>query len=209
VVATAALAWSEQIRVGLALMPTPLRNVALTAMEIATLDRLFPGRFQPTVGHGVQFWMAQVGARAASPLTLLREYTVALRRLLDGERVSVTGEYVTLDDVALGWPPLTRPRLLLGGAGPKTLRLAGELGDGTMLTGQLWCGVARGAGQAAAGATVGAGGQVISASGIVRCRPTIEPGGSKRCRCRPRATSRATSIAPWAWKWVLSWTPSG
>ncbi|HST80961.1 MAG TPA: LLM class flavin-dependent oxidoreductase [Kineosporiaceae bacterium] len=135
--AAAALAWTERITVGIGLLPAPLRNVGLTAMEIATLSRLFPGRFVAGVGHGVQPWMGQVGARVESPMTLLREYAGALRRLLDGERVSVKGRYVTLDDVALDWPPLTAPALMLGGAGPKSLHLAGELGDGTLLTGVL------------------------------------------------------------------------
>ena len=135
--AAAALAWTERITVGVGLLPVPLRNVGLTAMEIATLDRLFPGRFVAGVGQGVQSWMGQVGARVESPMTLLREYAGALRRLLNGERVSVAGRYVTLDDVALDWPPLTPPALLLGGAGPKSLQLAGELGDGTLLTGAL------------------------------------------------------------------------
>ena len=40
-------------------------------MEIATIERLFPGRFVPAIGHGVQRWMGQVGARVESPLTLL------------------------------------------------------------------------------------------------------------------------------------------
>jgi len=135
--AAAALAWTDRIRVGVGLLPVPLRNVALTAMEIATLDRMFPGRFVAGVGHGVQSWIGQVGVRAQSPMTLLREYTEALRRLLDGERVSVSGRYVQLDDVALDWAPLTPPPLMLGGAGPKSLLLAGELGNGTLLTGSL------------------------------------------------------------------------
>jgi 5,10-methylenetetrahydromethanopterin reductase len=135
--AAAALAWTERITVGVGLLPVPLRNVALTAMEIATLDRLFPGRFVAGVGHGVQDWMQQVGARVQSPMTLLREHAEVLRRLLNGERVSVAGRYVTLDDVALDWPPLSPPALRLGGAGPKSLQLAGELGDGTLLTGAL------------------------------------------------------------------------
>src|SRR5262245_18812393 len=61
--ATAALAWTDRLRVGLGLMPVPLRNPALAAMEVATLARLFPGRFVPAAGHGVLDWMAQVGAR--------------------------------------------------------------------------------------------------------------------------------------------------
>ncbi|GAB2986635.1 LLM class flavin-dependent oxidoreductase [Streptomyces pseudoechinosporeus] len=132
--ASAALAWTERLRVGIGLLPVPLRNVAITAMETATLDRLFPGRFTLTVGHGVQDWMGQVGARAESPVTLLREYLDALRALLRGERVTTDGRYVKLDDVALDWPPPTAPEVLAGVTGPRSLRLSGEAADGTLLT---------------------------------------------------------------------------
>ncbi|MHB9859382.1 LLM class flavin-dependent oxidoreductase [Streptomyces sp. YIM S03343] len=132
--AAAALAWTERTRVGVGLLPVPLRNVALTAMETAALHRMFPGRAVVGVGHGVQDWMGQVGARAASPLTLLREYTGALRALLRGERLTTTGRYVTLDDVALDWPPQESAEVLVGATGPRTLRLSGEIADGTILT---------------------------------------------------------------------------
>jgi alkanesulfonate monooxygenase SsuD/methylene tetrahydromethanopterin reductase-like flavin-dependent oxidoreductase (luciferase family) len=131
--AAAALAWTSTIPVGIGLLPVPLRNVALTAMELATLERTFPGRLVAGVGHGVQSWMAQAGARVQSPLTLLEEYATALRRLLAGERVTVTGRYVTLDDVALTWVPATAPPLVLGGVGPRSLALAARLGDGNLL----------------------------------------------------------------------------
>lgn len=135
--ATAALAWTESVRVGLGLMPAPLRNPALAAMEVATVARLFPGRFAPAVGHGVQEWMAQVGARADSPMTLLREWTTAVRALLHGHRVSVAGRYVQLDGVALDWPPPLVPPLLVGARGPRTLALAGEVADGVVLDSDL------------------------------------------------------------------------
>jgi alkanesulfonate monooxygenase SsuD/methylene tetrahydromethanopterin reductase-like flavin-dependent oxidoreductase (luciferase family) len=131
--AAAALAWTDQLTVGIGLLPVPLRNVALTAMELATLERMAPGRLVAGIGHGVQPWMEQVGARVESPLTLLREYTDALRRLLDGETVTATGRYVTLTEVALDWPPVAPPPLMLGGTGPRSLALAAELGDGLLL----------------------------------------------------------------------------
>ena len=131
--ASAALAWTERLKVGVGLLPVPLRNVALTAMEAATLDRLFPGRVTIGVGHGLQSWMGQVGARVESPLTLLREYTNALKALLSGERVTTAGRYVSLTDVALDWPPPAPMPIYVGGLGPKTLDLAGEVGDGTIL----------------------------------------------------------------------------
>jgi alkanesulfonate monooxygenase SsuD/methylene tetrahydromethanopterin reductase-like flavin-dependent oxidoreductase (luciferase family) len=131
--AAAALAWSERLRIGIGLLPVALRNPAVVAMEIATLARLFPDRFVPGLGHGVLDWMGQVGARAESPMTLLREHTAAVRDLLHGHRVDVDGRYVHLDGVALEWPPVQPPPLLLGARGPKTLRLAGESADGVIL----------------------------------------------------------------------------
>lgn len=132
--AAAALAWSEHVRVGVGLLPVPLRNVAITAMEVATLDRLFPGRAILGVGHGVQDWMGQVGARVESPVTLLREHLDALRALLRGERLTTDGRYVKLDDVALDWPPAGPVEILAGATGPRTLRLSGAAADGTILT---------------------------------------------------------------------------
>jgi alkanesulfonate monooxygenase SsuD/methylene tetrahydromethanopterin reductase-like flavin-dependent oxidoreductase (luciferase family) len=81
--------------------------------------------------------MGQVGARVESPLTLLREYADALTRLLAGQTVTVAGRYVTLDAVALDWPPEILPPVLVGGEGPKTLQLAAVAGAGTVLTSAL------------------------------------------------------------------------
>jgi 5,10-methylenetetrahydromethanopterin reductase len=131
--AAVALSVTSRIRIGIGLLPVPLRTVSITAMEIATLDRIFPGRLVTGVGHGVQSWMAQVGGRVDSPMTLLREHFTALRRLLAGEKVSVQGRYVQLDEVQLDWPPPQPPRLMSGGQGPKTLELSAERGDGSLL----------------------------------------------------------------------------
>ncbi len=133
--AAAALAWTDRLQVGVGLLPVPLRNVAITAMELATLHRLFPGRPVVGVGHGVQDWMGQVGARVESPLTLLREHLDALRALLAGQPVSTAGRYVRLDRVRLDAPPPSAPPVLAGAEGPRTLRLVGGHADGTILTG--------------------------------------------------------------------------
>ncbi len=133
--ATAILAATNRVTVGIGLLPVPLRNVALTAMEIATMARLFPGRLTAGVGHGVLDWMSQAGARVESPMTLLREYTAALHALLQGDTVTTDGRYVHLDQVALDWPPAVVPPLLVGGIRPRTVSLAGELADGLIIPG--------------------------------------------------------------------------
>lgn len=131
--AAIALACTERITVGIGLLPAPLRSVAITAMEVSTVAGAFPGRLIVGVGHGVQPWMAQAGVKADSPMTLLREYATALGALLAGDEVTAEGRYVRLDKVQLDWPPTPRPQVMMGGFGPKTLELSGELGDGILL----------------------------------------------------------------------------
>ena len=135
-ISTAAIALSHSTRltVGVGVLPAPMRNVALTAMEIATLSRAFPGRVRIGVGHGVQSWMQQIGQRVESPVTLLREYLSCLKLLLAGQRVSFDGRYVSLDDVGLDWPPVGDVEMLCAATGPRTLALSGELADGTIIS---------------------------------------------------------------------------
>lgn len=131
--AAAALAVTDHLRIGVGIAPLPLRNVAASAMEVATIERMFPGRLLPGFGHGVQDWMRQVGAKAASPLTLMQEQLPALRALLAGETVSTEGRYVKLRDVTLDWPPAQAPLVYAAAEGPKTLALAGAVADGVVL----------------------------------------------------------------------------
>jgi alkanesulfonate monooxygenase SsuD/methylene tetrahydromethanopterin reductase-like flavin-dependent oxidoreductase (luciferase family) len=67
----------------------------------------------------------------------MREYLTALRALLAGEQVTVTGDHVVLDGVRLDWPPTTTLPVLMGAVGPKSLALAGECADGVLLDGDL------------------------------------------------------------------------
>ena len=51
--------------------------------------------------------------------------------------MTVAGDYVTLDEVTLGWPPGRRFPILLGAIGPKSLAFAGEYADGVLLDADL------------------------------------------------------------------------
>jgi alkanesulfonate monooxygenase SsuD/methylene tetrahydromethanopterin reductase-like flavin-dependent oxidoreductase (luciferase family) len=131
--AAAALAVTERVQVGIGILPAVARNAAITAMEIATLCGLAPGRVLPGIGHGVQDWMAQMGARPPSPVTTLEEVIVAVRRLIAGERVTSRGRYVHLDDVQLEQPPAEPPPVLAGVRGKVSLAMAGRVADGIVL----------------------------------------------------------------------------
>ena len=128
-----ALAATDRIHVGIGIMPAPVRNPAFAAMEIATLARLFPGRFHAGLGHGAGDWMHQVGAKPASQLALLEETVGAVRALLAGDTVSSEGRYVRLRGVALDHPPAQPPPVSVGVRGPRSLELGGRVADGTVL----------------------------------------------------------------------------
>jgi len=131
--AATALARTERLHVGLGILPAVARNPAVTAMELATLANLAPGRLIGGIGHGVQSWMEQMGARTPSPLTTLEEVITVVRQLLRGERVSCEGREVHLTAVQLDQPPTTVPPVLAGVRGPKSLAVAGRVADGVVL----------------------------------------------------------------------------
>lgn len=128
-----ALARTHRLAVGIGIMPAVARNPAITAMEVATLANLAPGRVLAGIGHGVQEWMEQMGARTASPLTTLDEVITVVRRLLHGDTVTFHGREVHLDSVALDQPPEKAPPVLAGVRGPRSLALAGRVADGVVL----------------------------------------------------------------------------
>jgi 5,10-methylenetetrahydromethanopterin reductase len=128
-----ALETTSTIKVGIGVMPVVARNPAIAAMELAALAELHPGRLIAGFGHGVPSWMKQIGAYPASPLAALEETLVAVRRLLAGDRVSVSGRHVSLDEVELVFPPASPPPLVAGVRRPKSLAIAGATADGTIL----------------------------------------------------------------------------
>jgi alkanesulfonate monooxygenase SsuD/methylene tetrahydromethanopterin reductase-like flavin-dependent oxidoreductase (luciferase family) len=131
--AAAALSVTDRLTVGLGILPAVARTAPVTAMEIATLCGLGPGRVIGGIGHGVQSWMRQMGVATRSPLTTLHEVLSAVRRLLAGESVTVSGHEVVLDGVRLDQPPAVIPPILAGVRGPKSLAVAGRAADGVLL----------------------------------------------------------------------------
>jgi 5,10-methylenetetrahydromethanopterin reductase len=126
---------TERIRVGLGVISCVARHPSVTAMEIASLDRSFPGRFLPGIGHGVPAWVRQMGLTPRSPMRALEEAITGIRTLLTSrEPLNIEGEYFTFRDVALFHPPATEVPLYLGVIGEKGCELAGRVADGNLLS---------------------------------------------------------------------------
>lgn len=133
--ANLALGATEQLRVGLGVVSAMVRHPALLAIELATTARSYPGRLLPGIGLGVPAWMQQIGLHPHSPITAVRECVDTVRRLLSGEEVtSADGAVFHLDHVRLTHPVPGENAIHVGVIGPKMLEMAGEVGDGAILS---------------------------------------------------------------------------
>jgi alkanesulfonate monooxygenase SsuD/methylene tetrahydromethanopterin reductase-like flavin-dependent oxidoreductase (luciferase family) len=133
--AAVALTATSHLKVGIGLLPATAYNPLFAAMEITTLARAFPDRFLPGFGHGVGSWMEQIGAAPKSSMKALEETVNAIRKLLEGEMLTVQGEQVRLNQVQMQMTAAYVPPVYVGAMREKSLRLAGRTGDGTLLTG--------------------------------------------------------------------------
>lgn len=132
-VAMAALNATKRIPVGLGIVSALSRHPAVLAMEIATVSRLFPGRFRPGISLGLSSWVRQMGYTPAAPATVVRECVTSIRALLSGEELTATGQYFSSSAIKLTHPPKEEVPLYLGVSGPKLLRVSGKYADGTLI----------------------------------------------------------------------------
>jgi 5,10-methylenetetrahydromethanopterin reductase len=133
--ANLALGATEKLRVGLGVVSAVVRHPALLAIELSTTARSYPGRLLPGIGLGVPAWMQQIGLYPRSPVTAVRECVDTVRRLLSGEEVTSADDAMFyLDHVRLAHPISGENGINVGVIGPKMLEMAGEVGDGAILS---------------------------------------------------------------------------
>ncbi|MGD9764624.1 MAG: LLM class flavin-dependent oxidoreductase [Candidatus Binatia bacterium] len=132
--ATATLAATTDIPIGLGILSAVVRHPAILAMELATLARMYPGRLMPGIGVGVPDWMRQIGRFPKSALAALRECVTTTRQLLAGEELTLKGDLFSFDHVRLTHVPDRPLPIYMGVVGPKNLQLSGEIADGTVIS---------------------------------------------------------------------------
>ncbi|WP_395243494.1 LLM class flavin-dependent oxidoreductase [Agromyces sp. MMS24-K17] len=156
----AAALLTERIGLGTFVASPNYRHPVPFAKDLATLDDLAGGRLLLGVGSGGTGFDATVLGDDVRPPRERHErfveFTRALDRLLRFEEpgsggISFEGDWYTAVGARMVGEPAQRPRmpLLVAANGPKTLRLAAEVGDGWITTGTeeedaeaWWAGIA-------------------------------------------------------------------
>ena len=127
---TAAAGATTTLRVGSFVFANDYRNPVLLAREAATLDFLSGGRFEFGIGAG---WKAsdydQLGIPYDPPKTRvdrMEEAVVLIKRLWTEEHVSHQGAHYRVHDATVLPRPIQRPHppVMIGGGGPRILRIA-------------------------------------------------------------------------------------
>ena len=104
------------------------------AMSIATLYELAPSRTMLAVAVGNMLNLAESGVAPIKPVKVMREYIGALRSLLAGEAVQVEGEVSKLRGAHMKFLKGVVVPIYVASTGPRMLELAGEIGDGVVLS---------------------------------------------------------------------------
>ncbi len=110
------------------------RHPVTTAVALASLAELAPGRVVTGLGVGGNLVLRPLGLDPARPYTALTETADVIGRLLDGERVHHHGEF-TVDGAQVPWATGRLP-LAVAGRGPRVERFAARAADWMILAGK-------------------------------------------------------------------------
>ena len=132
--ASASAVATRSIGIGIGVFNPFNRHPSLMAMEAAALDELSDGRAILGIGVGVP---PQIDRFAAfeRPLAAMHDTVAIARAMLAGETVTHRGAVFSADGIGLGFdPPRADMSIQIAAMGPKMLRLAGEIGDGVLIS---------------------------------------------------------------------------
>jgi len=130
---TFAIARTERLKVGTAVMVLPGRNPVLLAKTLSSLDQLSGGRLLPAFGLGVANSAEHqaFGVERTERAKWFNEALPLLRRLWTEDVVVHEGERFQLDGASINPKPVQKPfDVWMGGAAPAELRRVGRLSDG-------------------------------------------------------------------------------
>ena len=134
--AGAIAAVTEKIGIGIGVVNPYTRNPEVIAMESAVVDGISKGRFTLAMGASNRRWIEeQMCIPHKKPRAHMVEAIGLIRSLLAGETVNFDGETVSAHNVKLDFTPY-RPDLPLymGVSGEQSLRQAGAMADGVLLS---------------------------------------------------------------------------
>ena len=125
---------SQTLKLGIGVTSPFMRHPIQLARAAAALSNLSGGRFILGLGAGEKARIRDAtGAREGRFIDVMRDTFIALRGLLNSERVSLSNSVYSLADVGLEMPVNHHVPLYLATTAPSAFRLAGAHADGVIV----------------------------------------------------------------------------
>lgn len=122
---------SQRLLLGSAVTNPVTRHPAVTAVAAATVDEIANGRFRLGIGAGDRPLVAL--GEVPATLRTLEDSIDVIRRLIAGETVDYTGDFILYDaHLRFATAGHTIP-VYVSATGPRTLEMAGRVADGVIL----------------------------------------------------------------------------
>jgi 5,10-methylenetetrahydromethanopterin reductase len=131
--ATACAMTTARLQINAGVFNPFTRHPTMMAMEIGALDEFSNGRASLTIGTGIISALEKIALQPARPLAAVRDAITIVRTLLRGKEVDYTGIF-SARMVKLDYAPRANIPIFIAGRGNMSVKLAGELADGLVLS---------------------------------------------------------------------------
>jgi len=129
---------TNTVNVGTCVTNPYTRNPGMTAAAIGGINEIADGRTMLGMGIGGGDAVAPFGIEVNEPIDTVRDAVDTIRRLLDGESVTMARDEFELNDASLTFePPESTIPIYIGGRGPRLLALGGAVADGVFAGGGI------------------------------------------------------------------------
>lgn len=126
---------TRRIELGIGVFNPYNRHPSLIAMEMGALDELLDGRSNLGLGAGIPRMLAHAHIPFEKPIAAMRDTISIVRGLMRGEAVSYEGKVFSATGLKLEFEVKRRDYpIYMASMGDQSIRLAGDLADGLMIS---------------------------------------------------------------------------
>jgi alkanesulfonate monooxygenase SsuD/methylene tetrahydromethanopterin reductase-like flavin-dependent oxidoreductase (luciferase family) len=130
---------TKRLKVGSGCVSVVTRHPLLASTTFAVLNEMSHGRTIMGVGLGGFPWLPKIGVdvfpvQQTRPMKRITEFLRITNALLNGQTISLDGEFYKVKDIKLENTPTSRPPIYLATSGPRLLAYAPRLADGVIIS---------------------------------------------------------------------------
>lgn len=136
---SSAISTTSKIKLGSGCISVVTRHPLLAATTFLSLNDMSEGRVIMGIGLGGFPWLPKIGVNVfpvqkTQPLKRIKEFLTITNGLLNGDTVSLNGEFFKVQDIKLETKPSKKFPIYLAAFGPLSLRMAAKLVSGVIIS---------------------------------------------------------------------------